>query len=130
MGQEKLGRIDEEVVKSAGAFGGGVASSGNMCGIVLGGIMLISSLHSRGNLEGKENPRMWALSAKFMNEFEKCTASHGGINCRDIARVDWRDKEAVKAYYSDPAGRRAVCVELVGEAARILGELLEQEPSG
>jgi C_GCAxxG_C_C family probable redox protein len=127
VGQEKLDRIDEEVVKSVGAFGGGIASSGSMCGIVLGGVALISSLYSRGNLDGKENPRMWSLSAQFIKEFEKLAAPYGGVNCRDIARVDWRNRDAVREYYGKPEGRRKICIELVGDATRILGELLEQE---
>ena len=62
-----------------------------------------------------------------MREFEKLTVTFGGINCIDIAGVDWQDRDAVKAYYSDPGSNRKVCVQLVGDAAYALGELLEQE---
>jgi hypothetical protein len=47
--------------------------------------------------------------------------------CRDIAGVDWKDKEAVKDYYANPESRRKICTRLVGEAAAILGELLDEE---
>ena len=89
---------DDTAVKAVGAYGGGIASSGNVCGTLLGGIAMISSIYSRANLEEKEDPRIWALSKKFMKEFEKLTESFGGINCCDIARVDWNDRDAVKAY--------------------------------
>lgn len=125
MGQEKTGRKDDVAIRAVGAFGGGIASSGGLCGIVLGGVAAISSLYSRASLEEKEDPRLWALSTKFLREFEKMTESYGGSNCRDIARVDWRDREAVKAYYGDPASRRRECIRLVGEAAEALGRLLE-----
>ena len=72
--------IDEEVVKAVGAFGGGIASSGNVCGTLLGGITLISSMYSRGNLEEKENPRIWGLSHKFMKKFNELTEKFGGCN--------------------------------------------------
>jgi hypothetical protein len=49
------------------------------------------------------------------------------MNCRDIAGVDWKNRAAVKEYYNNPESRRKICVELVGEAAFVLGELLEQE---
>jgi len=118
---------DESAVKAVGAFAGGIASTGNVCGILLGGVAMISSIYSRGNLDEKENPRMWALSKKFVAKFEELAEPHGGINCFDIAGVDWTDKKAAKAYYLNPFSKRKVCIKLVGDAAAILGELLEQE---
>ena len=119
--------MDEEIIKSVGAFGGGIASSGSVCGTLLGGIALISTIHSRGNPEDKENPRIWGLSHKFMKKFNELTEQYGGSNCTDIARVNWKDKEEVREYYSDPSSRRKLCIELVGDAAYALGELLEKE---
>ena len=127
MGQEKLGAVDEEVVKAVGAFGGGIASSGSVCGILLGGVALVSSIHSRGNLDEKENPRMWSLSSKLIKTFDKLTEQYGGCNCRDIARLDWRDRDAVKDYYSNPDSRRKHCIQLVGDFTEALGEILEKE---
>jgi C_GCAxxG_C_C family probable redox protein len=126
VGQEKMAMIDDGAVRAVGAYGGGIASSGSVCGIVLGGIAMISSIYGRASLEDKEDPRIWALSRKFMREFEKMTESLGGINCRDIAGVDWGDRGAVKAYYANPESTRKVCIHLVGEAAFALGRLLEE----
>ena len=119
--------IDETAVKAVGAYGGGIASSGSVCGILLGGVAMVSSMYSRGNLEEKENPRLWSLSSKFLKKFAELTEPYGGMDCRDIAGVDWKNRDAVKDYYSNPDSRRKVCTRLVGEAAYILGELLEQE---
>ena len=127
MGQEKINSVDESAVKALGAFGGGIASSGNVCGVLIGGVALISSMYSRGNLDEKENPRMWALSSKFMKKFEELTKPYGGINCSDIAQVNWQDRIAVKKYYLNPLSSRKICIKLVGDAAFILGELLEAE---
>ena len=118
---------DAAAIKAVGAYGGGIAASGSVCGIVLGGIAMISAIYSRASLEEKEDPRMWILSKKFMKKFEQLAQSSGGITCQDIARVDWSDREAVKAYYKDPEGRRKECIRLVGEAAYELGQLSEQE---
>jgi C_GCAxxG_C_C family probable redox protein len=71
VGQEKADLVNEEAIKAVGAYGGGIASSGSVCGILLGGVALISSMYSRGNLDEKENPRMWALSSKFIKDFEE-----------------------------------------------------------
>jgi C_GCAxxG_C_C family probable redox protein len=127
VGQEKMNMKDDAAVKAVGAYGGGIASSGNVCGTLLGGIAMISSIYSRANLEEKEDPRIWALSKKFMKEFEKLTESFGGINCCDIARVDWKDRDAVKAYYKDPDSNRKACIQVIGDASYVLGVLLDQE---
>jgi C_GCAxxG_C_C family probable redox protein len=127
VGQEKLNRVNEEVIKAMGAFGGGVASSGRVCGVLTGGVALISSLFSRGNLEDKEDPRMWRLSFKLVKKFDQLTEPYGGVNCCEIAQINWKDANAVKDFYSNPESRRQHCVKLVGDFAYALGELLEQE---
>jgi hypothetical protein len=50
----------------------------------------------------------------------------GSINCRDIAKVDWKNRDEVKDYYSNPESRRRVCIKLVGDAAYELGELIDK----
>jgi len=124
---EKMEMKDESAVKAVGAFAGGIASTGNVCGIMLGGVAMVSCLYSRGNLDKKENPRMWFLSKKFISRFEELTKSFGGVKCSDIAGIDWTDKEAVKEYYSNPESSRQSCIKLVGDAAFALGELLDEE---
>jgi len=126
VGQEKMNLHDENVVKAMGAFGGGIASTGRVCGALLGGVGFISSLYSRGNLGDKEHPRMWRLSYKLSKKFEELTREFGGVDCRDIAQVNWSDKEQTKEFYTNPEGRRKHCIHLVGETAHALGELLDQ----
>ncbi len=127
VGQEKVGVVNEEVVKALGGFGGGIVGTGRVCGALSGGIALISSLFGRGNLESKEDPRLHSVAHKFIGEFEKLTREYGGADCRDIARMDWRNKEMVKDFYSNPESRRKICVQLVGDTAFMLGKLLEAE---
>jgi C_GCAxxG_C_C family probable redox protein len=126
VGQEKMNITNESLIKGMGAFGGGIASTGSVCGALLGGVAFISSLYSKGNLEEQDNPLMWRLSYKLAKMFEEKTAVHGGINCSDIARLDWKDKQAAKEFYENPQSRRQHCVEMVGAVAYALGELLEQ----
>jgi len=126
VGQEKLGKRDEEVIKAMGAFGGGIASTGRTCGCLIGGVALISSLFSRGNLEDKEDPNMWRASYKLSKKFEELCVPFGGTDCRQIAQVNWSDREAVKSFYGDPDSRRVLCAQLVGDTAIALGEILEK----
>ena len=127
VGQEKLGMVNEAVIKSMGAFGGGLASSGNVCGLLSGGVALISSIYSRGNLKEKEDPKMWRLSYKLFKIFENLTKSFESINCRDIARVNWSDKEATRDFYKNPESTHKICIQLASDFAFALGELLDKD---
>lgn len=127
VGQEKLGIVDESSIRAVGLFGGGVSGSGRVCGVLLGAVAAISCLYSRGSLNERENPIMWKLGAKVIEKFEELTEPHGGTDCRDIARVNWRDPRAAKEFYSNPDSRRKLCVQLVGDMAQALGELIDLE---
>lgn len=127
MGLEKTDQYDENAIKAVGAFGGGIASSGAVCGTLLGAIAAVSSLHGRGNLEDKENPRVWGVSNKLIKQFNELTESYGGSDCRDIARVNWSNHDEVKNFYSNPDSTRKDCIKLVGDFAFALGEILEKE---
>jgi C_GCAxxG_C_C family probable redox protein len=128
-GLEKLGAVDEAVVKAMGLFGGGVSGSGRVCGALLGAIATISCMYSRGNLEEKENPVMWKLGGKLTKRFEEITKEYGGTNCRNIARVNWKDPQAAKEFYGNPDSRRKICLQVLGDITQALGELIEEETS-
>lgn len=125
--QERMGGIDESTIKCMGAFGGGIASSRRVCGALIGGVAFVSTLYSRGNLNDKEDPKMRTMSRELVKRFEELTEACGGVDCADIARTDWSDLEAVKLFYRDPQSRRQECIRVVGETARIIGELLEED---
>ena len=127
VGQEKMGLENTEVLKAVGLFGGGISGTGGICGALSDGIALISSLYSRGTLEDKESPRMWKLGHILSDRFDELTKEFGGPDCRDIARVDWTDRDAVKAHYEPPEGRGRFCFQVVGDTAKALGEILEKE---
>lgn len=127
VGMEKLGVSEPSVIKALGSFGGGIGGTGNICGALVGAASVIGTLYSRGTLEDKENPRMWAATKAVMKHFEELTKEHGGIQCGQIARVDWMERDQVKDFYGNPESRRQHCINVVGETARALGELLEAE---
>jgi len=78
VGQEKMNIVNEEVIKAMGLFGGGICGTCRACGALTGGIALISSLFSRGNLEEKENPRMWSLGTNLSEHSRTTTANTAG----------------------------------------------------
>lgn len=94
MGQEKMNIRNESLIKAMGGLGGGIAAdSRGICGALLGGVAFISSLYGRGNLEEKEQSRLWRLRQKLAEKFEDLTREYGGIYCSNIARVNFLDKE-------------------------------------
>lgn len=127
MGQEKMGISNPEVVKAVGLYGGGVSGTGEVCGALLGAIAVVSSLYGRGSLEETESPKMWKLGHMLDKRFSEITNRFNGKLCRDIARVDWNDRDQVKHFYKSEDGRRKYCFQVVEETARALGEILEQE---
>lgn len=130
MGQEKLGSENSELIKAVGIFGGGVAGTGNVCGAVMGGMALISSLYSRGSVDERESPELFRVGRMLDAAFEEITREYGGKECAKIARVDWTDRDQVRAFYQGPDSRRDHCRRVVGETARALGELIETEIAG
>ncbi len=127
MGQEKTNSNNPDLIKSVGLFGGGIAGTGDVCGAVLGGMALISSLYSRGSVDEKEDPRMFKLGHMLDDAFVEITRQFGGKDCSHIARVDWLDRDQVTAFYEATDSRRKYCREVVGETARALGEIIEKE---
>jgi len=127
VGLEKLGIDDPSVIKAMGSFGGGIGGTGNICGTLVGAVSVIGRLYSRAGLDEKENPRMWAATKAVMKNFQELAAPHGGINCSQIAGVDWMDREQVKDFYANPESRRRHCMTMVGETAKALGDLLDKE---
>lgn len=127
VGLKKLGITEPSVVRALGAFGGGIGGTGNVCGTLVGAVSVIGCLYSRGSLEEKENPRMWAATKKVLKNFGTLASPHGGINCSQIARVDWMDKNQVRDFYKNPESRRQHCITIVGETAKALAVLLDKE---
>ena len=71
---------------------------------------------------------MWRLSFKGLSKiFEALCEPYGGIDCKDIARVDWRKLWIrFRCFHGNPDGRRKICTDLTGELAKHLGEILEK----
>ncbi len=91
----------------------------------MGGLATVGLRFSRSREEEKEDPKMWAFAHKLFDRFrEEIVKKHGGILCREIARVDWKDRDQVKAFYSGDKGLE--CRRIIGDAAKLVGELLER----
>ncbi len=106
-----------------GAFGGGLAGTGEVCGAVVGALAAIGLAYSRSSPEETEDFKMWILGNRFLKRFRD-ELGKGSIRCRDITRVDWRNQDQ-KAKFYNGEGYYA-CRDLTAKAARMLGELFEE----
>ena len=69
-----------------------------------------------------EDRRMWLYTREFLRRFSQ-EIGEGHILCRDIIRVDWTNREEVKAFYR---GKSQKCIDLVGKTARMLGVMMDE----
>ncbi|HOJ51193.1 MAG TPA: C-GCAxxG-C-C family protein [Syntrophales bacterium] len=122
VGIKKLGLNSYEIIKAMGAFGGGLGGNGEVCGAVVGGLAVIGLMFSRGKEEELEDRRMWLYTREFLRRFSQ-EIGEGHILCRDIIRVDWTNREEVKAFYR---GKSQKCIDLVGKTARMLGVMMDE----
>ena len=128
-GLAKCGLEDESLLRAMAPMGGGVASSGGPCGALTGGVAMLGRLYGKPTPEARDDKRMWKAAAEFYGRFETEVAGpHRGVNCRDIAKVDWKNKEQVKAFYAGAGAKQCACS--TGKAARILGEVIEKYAEG
>jgi C_GCAxxG_C_C family probable redox protein len=125
VGQEKLGKGSDDVIRAMGAFGGGLGGNGEVCGALAGGLAVLGLRYSRANADEKENPKMWTDAEELVRRFrDEIVQINGSILCRDISRVDWKDRGQVKSFYTGDTVKK--CVRIVGETAMLVGEILDR----
>lgn len=125
VGQEKLGKGNDEIIRAMGAFGGGLGGNGEVCGALAGGLAVLGLRFSRARVEEKEDPKMWKYADELFRRFrDEIVQLNGSICCRDISHVDWKNPEQVRAFHQ--GDRAKDCMRIVGKTAKLLGELLER----
>jgi len=110
-------------MRAMGAFGGGLCATGEVCGAVIGALAAIGVAYSRSSPEEEEDFNKWVLGHKFQKRFRK-EIGNGSILCRDIAGVDWRDQDQRENFHKGE--KFLACRDVTANAARILGELFEE----
>ncbi|MCE5229541.1 C-GCAxxG-C-C family protein [bacterium] len=115
-----LGLERKQLLAIAGAFGGGMGSTGRVCGAVTGAIMVIGlrcpRLDPKDPIPKQESTR---LTRELIKRFE---ARNGSIQCKDLLGYDLSiPEEAKKA--QEQGLFRTKCPLFVKDAAEILEEL-------
>lgn len=126
MGQEKTGQKNPEMIRAMAGLAGMMARGGHICGIPLGAVVMISSLYGRSSPDEKQTSLAVDLGLKINERFARMAAEYGGVQCKNISEIDWRDKEQIAWFRTHPDSTRGRCTKLVGEMAAYLGELLDE----
>lgn len=104
--------FDARLMRLATGFGGGIAESADVCGALVGGIMLIGHLYGRTALSESQKD-CWRYSRLFRDRFLK---ELGGTSCFHFTKGQF-----------NPANHRK-CADVVTKAAEILLDILPEPP--
>jgi len=114
------------VISSLAPFGGGMGSTGNVCGSLSGAIAVFGFLWGKQVPNDHDKRPMWRLSYKMVKKFESITSRYNGIDCRAIVGVNWSDRDAIKAFRSGKDGKRDRCLYVIEQTSKELYTMLKQ----
>ena len=118
-----FGLDQETAFRIASPFGGGIGHSGEMCGAVSGAIMVIGLARGYAVYDKEQKEACYGLAHAFLERFN---AQYGSLSCPGLLGlnigdpVDLEQARELNLFHTR-------CPQFVGEAARIVAELLELE---
>ena len=131
--KKALGNISDDVFKAATGLAGGLGLTGNNCGALTGGIMVLSVYMGRefDNFSDPERIRFesFRLTRKLI---ERYMTEYGSLNCQDIqTRImgkyfNLRDEKEYSEFIA-AGGHDDKCPSVCGKAARWVVEILIEE---
>jgi len=117
----------EELMAAMSPFGGGMGTSGQICGTLSGALAVIGFTLGKSKSQDRDHKLMWKLSHAMVIKFAQICTPYGGTNCTDIAKVNWRNPQEVKQFYKDPDSNRKNCVQVIKETSEALYELVKEK---
>jgi C_GCAxxG_C_C family probable redox protein len=117
----RFGLDRETGLRIAGAFGAGIARTGETCGAVTGALMVLGLKHAKLRPDDDDSRELsYALAQEFMDAFRE---RNGSLLCRDLLGVDVSTPEGLAAVRKQDLFA-TVCPRYVREAAELLDKLL------
>lgn len=105
-------------------FGGGMGSSGRVCGTLSGALAVVGFTLGKTEARGRDHKLMWKLSNKLVMQFDEICQPYNGTNCANIARINWKNHAAVLNFYKNPNSTRKNCVHVIRETSNFLYDLI------
>jgi C_GCAxxG_C_C family probable redox protein len=116
----QYGLSDEMALKLASPFGGGFARQGEVCGALVGALMVLGLQYGNLTPEGKDDTYHTAQS--FIDQFRK---SHGAIRCSELIGYDLSTPEGLKAAREHNVFA-SICPNLIMATAKALTKFSEE----
>lgn len=121
---ERFGLQQDQALRVAAAFGGGMARAGETCGAVTGALMALGLFAGSIDPDDKAaKERTYALAQDFMTRFR---ARFGNLDCRCLLGVDLSEPGSAQVA-RDQGLFNSVCPGLVQGASEILTEILREQ---
>jgi C_GCAxxG_C_C family probable redox protein len=110
--------------KAASPFAAGMSMTGNNCGALIGGLMILGIVFGRRNMaDGMEGIIDGIRPARrLVKHFQK---RFGALNCLEITGTDLADPVKADAYFA--GGGLDKCAGITGEVAAFVADLLYDE---
>ena len=123
---ERAGMDVKNALKIAAPFGGGLGHGGQVCGAVSGALMAIGLTVGSAVYDKERKAHCYQLAREFQTRFR---ALHGDVTCPGLLGVDIGDPDALEEARSREVFH-ALCPNFVGDAARLVEEMLASEADG
>ncbi len=117
----RWGLAVEQAAQIGSAFGGGMAGTGQICGAVIGALMVLGLAH--GPAAPREQERKQKTYALARDLFGRFQGRHGSLLCRELLGVDIGTPEGYQAAMRDGLFRTR-CPAFVRAAAEIAAQLV------
>lgn len=117
------GVAPELALRMAAPFGGGMGRKGEVCGALIGALMVLGLRSSTPGLEGREE--MYRITREFMAAFEQL---HGNILCRQLVGHDIATSEGLQAA-RDAKVFSTICPAIVADTAMALASFIQNQPA-
>jgi C_GCAxxG_C_C family probable redox protein len=123
--QEALGLEDELALKAASSLCGGVALSGNTCGALSAGVMVMGMKQGRGDLKEGLASVMKAMvpANKLVKWFE---AEYGTTVCHEISGMEVNEEMLTLLAEQPEAALKALDPAMVEKCSKICGKTAEK----
>jgi len=125
---ESFGIGGPDILRASTALAAGIARRGNVCGALVGGLMMIGLLVGRDDLEMNEQyQRGQSYGDKLYRKFEK---KFGTAICRDIQKIkfgkafDMLTEKGREIFIESGAHEPEGCPAVTREGARLAAELM------
>jgi C_GCAxxG_C_C family probable redox protein len=105
-------------------FAAGLALTGNNCGALIGGIMVLGLVFGRDDITRGMQAIVEGIrpSRKLVKYFEQ---KYSKLNCREITGTDLADPKKAETYFN--AGGLEKCARMMADVSGVVGEALYDE---